>query len=339
MRAAILVEYKKVEIRETPEPVVGPNDILVAVMACGLCPTDYRLYAGIATWKKPPMMLGHEPSGVVTKVGSEVKEFALGDKVAGDLVSRCGNCKECNAGRENLCHSRKIMSDGALAEFIVINKNYANKFSNATFEEACFTEPLACVLNSIKNSGVTTGDVVTIIGSGQIGLMHMQVANLLGAETVMIDVKNERLEAARRLGASYIINSNAEDPVTKIEEIVGKDQGVDKVIVATGNISAAELGMRIVGRMGTVNLFGSINPPTKLSFDPNIIHHGEISLIGSFDKTRADLRLATRLIEKKKIQVNALITHRFSLQESQEAFEMLEIGAGTKVVVKPNKEP
>ncbi|MDV3277252.1 MAG: zinc-binding dehydrogenase [Nitrososphaerales archaeon] len=335
MKVALLSEYRKIETKEMPEPEIGPHDIMFRVMACGICPNDYRIYAGLVTWKKPPTTLGHEPAGVVVKVGSDVKGFKVGDMVAGDGSTRCGHCRFCVAGRENLCVNRRAVGSGSIAEFAAGNEIWMNKFSHATFEEEAFTEPLSCVINGIKNSRVKMGDRVAIVGAGQIGLMHMQMANLLGAKTIVIDIKEERLSFAGRLGATHVVNSSTTDPVAKVKELTGGD-GADKVIVAIGNAQAIETGFQLVSPMGSVNLFASTNPPMKVSFDPNLVHHSEVSMIGSYDKTRSELREATRLIDEGKIDVKTLITHRYDLEETGEALRMLEKGAGVKIMVMPN---
>ena len=123
MKAAVLTEYKKIEAKDIPEPQIGLHEIKFRVMACGICPNDYRLYTGLATWKKPPTILGHEPAGEVVEVGSEVERFKPGDMVAGDTTTRCGYCKSCLAGRENLCTSRRNVVEGSLAQFSAANEN------------------------------------------------------------------------------------------------------------------------------------------------------------------------------------------------------------------------
>ncbi len=335
MKVALLSEYRKIETKEMPEPEVGPHDILFRVMACGICPNDYRIYAGLVTWRKPPTTLGHEPAGVVVRVGSEVKGFKAGDMVAGDSSSRCGYCRFCVAGRENLCANRRPSGNGSIAELSAANEVWMNRFYHASFEEAAMTEPLSCVINGIKNSRVKMGDRVAIVGAGQIGLMHMQMANLLGAKTTVIDIKEERLSFASRLGATHVVNSSTTDPVAKVKEFTG-GEGADKVIVAIGSVQAIETGFQLVSPMGSVNLFASTNPATKVSFDPNLVHHSEVSMIGSYDKTRSDLREATRLIDEGKIDVKTLITHRYDLDDTAEALKMLEKGAGVKIMVMPN---
>lgn len=331
-----MTEYRKVEVREITDPKIGPHDILFEVKDCGICPNDYRIYAGLVTWKKPPTTLGHEPAGVVIQVGSEVKGFKPGDKVAGDSSTRCGYCRFCVAGRENLCENRRAVGEGSLAQYSVGNEIWMNKFYHASFEEEAFTEPLSCVINGIKNSRVKSGDKVAIVGAGQIGLMHMLMAKHLGATTIVIDIKDDRLSLAERLGADRVVNSASMDPVAAVKEATGGAKA-DKVIVAIGNTQAIETGFLVAGAMGSVNLFASSNPSTKVSFDPNVIHHSEVSVIGSYDKTRADLRQATSLIDEGKIDVKPLITHRYGLEETDKALATLERGEGVKIMVEPNR--
>jgi L-iditol 2-dehydrogenase len=334
MRAAILTKYRKVDVKEIPEPQLGPHDILFRVMACGICPNDYRLYAGLATWKRPPTTFGHEPSGVVVNVGCEVKSFKPGDKVAGDVTTRCGYCRYCASGRENLCINRKSVGEWALAQLAAANEIWMNKFHHASFEEAALTEPLACVINGFKRSDVKAGGTVAIVGGGQIGLMHMQMAKLTGAETIVVDVRKDRLSVAKRLGADHVIDSSSSSPVARVKELTS--DGVDAVIVTIGNAQAIETGFQLASPTGSVNLFASTNPPTRVPIDPNVIHHGEISVVGSYDKTRSELREATRLIDEGKIDVKTLITQTYNLEQTTEALLDVERGRGVKVVVKPN---
>ena len=335
MKAAVLTDYRRIEIKDIPEPRIGPHEIEFKVMACGLCPNDYRLYTGAATWKKPPTVLGHEPAGEVVKVGAEVERFKPGDMVAGDTTTRCGYCKSCLAGRENLCKRRKNVVDGSLAQFSAGNEIWMNKFDHVSFEEASLAEPLSCVLNGIRNSGVKAGDRVAIVGAGQIGLMLLQVARMLGAKTIVIDVRSDRLSVAERLGAEHVIDSSATDPVARVRELTAGD-GADAVIVAIGSNQAIETGMHLVGPMGTVNLFASSSPPTNVSIDPNLVHSVEVSIIGSYDKTRGDLQEATRLLDERRIDVKSLITHIYDLEHTADALSAMEKGEGIKLVVKPN---
>jgi L-iditol 2-dehydrogenase len=336
MKAAVLTEYRKIETKDIPEPRIGPHDVEFRVMACGICPNDFRLYAGLAKWKIPPAILGHEPAGEVVKVGSEVGRFKPGDMIAGDITTRCGFCKPCLAGRENLCPRRRNVFDGSLAQFSAANEIWMGRFYHASFEEAALVEPLSCVLNGIKNSGVKAGDRVAIIGAGQIGLMHLQVARMLGAKTVVVDIKRDRLSVAQRLGADLTIDSSVSDPVAGVREFTAGD-GADEVVVAIGNSQAIETGLQLAGAMGTVNLFASTNPPTNVPVDPNLLHHSEVSVIGSYDKTRNDIQEAVRLIDEGKVDVKTLITHIYDLEHTADALSSMEKGAGIKIVVKPNE--
>jgi L-iditol 2-dehydrogenase len=271
------------------------------------------------------------------KVGSEVERFKPGDMVAGDTTTRCGYCKPGMAGRENLCTSRRNVVDGSLAQFSAGNEIWMNKFHHASFEEASLVEPLSCVLNGICNSSVKAGDSVAIVGAGQIGLMHLQVARTLGAKTIVIDIRGDRLSFAEKLGAEYVVDSSVTDPVARVKELTAGN-GADAVIVAIGNRQAIETGFHLAGPMGTVNLFASASPPTNVSIDPNLIHSSGVSVIGSYDKTRRDLQEATKLIDERKIDVKTLITHIYDLEHTADALSSMEKGAGIKIVVKPNGE-
>jgi L-iditol 2-dehydrogenase len=335
LKAAVLTECKKIELKDIPEPKIGPHEIEFRVMACGLCPNDYRLYSGLATWKKLPAVLGHEPAGEVVKVGDEVRRFKPGDMVAGDITTRCGYCRSCLAGRENLCPNRKNVFDGSLAQFSAANEIWMNKFYHASFEEASLVEPLSCVLNGIRNSGVKAGHKVAIVGAGQIGLMLLQVAQVLGAKAIVIDVRSDRLSVAEKLGAEHVVDSSVTDPIVRVNELTAGD-GADATIVAIGNTQAIETGFRLAGPMGTVNLFASTNPPTNVSIDPNVVHRQEVSVIGSYDKTRADLQEATRLVDEGKVDVKTLITHIYDLEQTADALTSMGKGEGIKLVVRPN---
>jgi L-iditol 2-dehydrogenase len=157
----------------------------------------------------------------------------------------------------------------------------------------------------------------------------------LGAKTTVIDVRSDRLSIAERLGAEHVVDSSVSDPVARVRELTAGD-GADAVIVAIGNKQAIETGFRLVGPMGTVNLFASTSPPTSVSIDPNLVHSVEVSIIGSYDKTRADLQEATRLLDERRIDVKTLITHIYDLEHTADALSSMEKGEGIKLVVMPN---
>jgi len=310
MKAAVLTKVREIKVQNVETPKAGPDEVLIKVMACGLCPADYRVYSGQAMWRKPPAILGHELAGTVEEVGSNASRFKAGDRVAAEASDRCGYCKPCVSGSENLCLNRRAVGEGGLAQYAVARANWTRSFSRASFEEAAFTEPLACVVNGARRSKIQVGANVAIIGSGQIGLMHMQVARLLGAKTIVVDIKEDRLSLASKLGADYTVDSSAADPSEKVKEITG-GYGADRVTVAVSSSRAIEQGFSLLGKMGVLNIFAS-SYPSQISIDANLIHYGELTVTGTYDKTRADFDTAASLIDGGKVDVKSLITHRLS---------------------------
>ncbi len=334
MKAAVLTKVQEIAVQDWERPKVGPDDVLVRVMACGLCPADYRVYSGQAMWRKPPAVLGHEFAGTIEEVGSDVTRFKVGDMAVAEGSERCGYCSACVSGNENLCAHRKAVGEGGLAQYALARATWTRPFSKVSFEEAAFTEPLACVVNGARRSRITLGSYVAIVGSGQIGLMHMQVAKTLGAKTIMLDLKEDRLVLASKLGADFTVNPASVDAQTRIKEITGGD-GADRVTVAVSSSKAIEQGFGFLGKMGILNIFAS-SYPSQISIDANQIHYGELTVTGTYDKTRADFEMAISLIDSGKVDVKSLITHRLSLEETWDGFKMMEKGEGVKIMVRPN---
>jgi L-iditol 2-dehydrogenase len=334
MKAAVLTRVREIVVQDWERPSVGPDDVLLKVMACGLCPADYRVYSGQAMWRKPPTVLGHEFAGTIEEVGSKVTRFKPGEMVVAEGSERCGYCKACVSGNENLCSNRMAVAEGGLAQYALARANWTWRFSKVSFEEAAFAEPLACVINGARRSKIMLGSYVAIVGSGQIGLMHMQVAKILGAKTIMVDLKEDRLSLASKLGADFTVNPTTVDAQAKIKEITG-GEGADRVTIAVSNAKAIEQGFTFLGKMGILNIFAA-SYPSQITIDANQIHYNELSITGTFDKTRADFETAISLIDGGKVNVKSLITHRLTLEETWDGFKMMEKGEGVKIMVRPN---
>lgn len=335
MKAAVLKDYGKIELDEVETPEIKPNEVLIKVKACGLCPSDIRVFDGLHKWRTPPAILGHEFAGIIVEVGEEVEGFKKGDRVVAELDTRDCTCRFCIKGKENLCINRKRIGEGALAEYTKALAIRTQKFSNNTdFEEAAFTEPLACCILGNLKSRMNKGDDVAIIGAGQIGLMHLQLAKLSGAKVFISDFKQERLDLALKLGADEVINASKVDPVEKIKELTG-GKGVEAVIVAVGHPLAIEQGIKMLDKCGTVVLFGGVWPSQEIKIDPNLIHYNEINITGSYDRTRDSFAKAIKLIDLKLVKTKPLISHRLPLEETQKGFELVKSGEAIKVMIFP----
>jgi len=339
MRAAVMYGKEDVRIEDAPEPKIDADQILVRVKACGICPVDIRVYTGENIWVTLPAIgiSGHEISGVVEAVGENVFNLKVGDRVAGVINRSCGVCKYCVMGRDNLCSNLQRYKPRyfGFGEYVASYTEKMMKFGgDISFEEAAFTEPLAACVNGIMKMDVRPGDYVGVVGVGQIGLMHVQLAKLRGAEVVAFDMLDERLEIAGKLGADHVVNVSKGDAVNRAMELTG-GEGLDHVITAIGGREAIEMCVKLLARAGTLNIFASTHPHTELHIDPNIIHYRELVVTGSFSGSKNDIRTALRLIERRMVDVRSLISHKLPLERLVEGFKIHAEKRGLKVMITP----
>ncbi len=210
MKAGVLVETGRIEIQEVECPVMQPNQILVKVKNCGICTLEQRLYRGNMKIYYP-IVPGHEASGEVVEVGSDVfGDVKKGDRVALDLVLRCGECYYCRTGHSNMCQNRfkkGVRILGGFGEYLAVRATQVYKIPDSvSFREAAFVEPVACCIRSLKKIGLSLADDVLILGAGPMGLMHLQVARAMGSRVFVSDPNTKRLEKAGSLGASLTID-------------------------------------------------------------------------------------------------------------------------------------
>jgi len=344
MKAAFYQGPDNIGLKECDAPEAGPGELVIKVEACGICPSDVRMLkrlkrpteelVGLAEMlKKIPGMGGHECAGKVVEIGEGVKGFEVGDDVVPDLSIRCGTCRFCRMGRANLCEKRIFSWYGGFAEYTkALARNTYKTPENATPEEVCFAEPLACVLNGNLRSKIKRGDDVAIVGAGPIGLMHLQLAKASGARVVVTDFIGERLGHAKELGADDIINPSREDATEKMKNLT-EGKGADVVIVAVGNKKAIEQGIQMVAKEGLVNLFAGTYPVTSIEVDPNVIHYGEVTLTGSYDSDPWLFERAIKLIGLGIVKTKPLISHRLPLDEIAKGFKIVDSQSGLKVII------
>ena len=218
MKAAVLTGVKKFNYMNVEKPELKPGEVLIKVKAVGICGTDMELYYGTMPFfktglSKYPLIPGHEWSGVVEKLGTEVTTFKSGDKVTGDVSIGCGKCINCKRGLYNLCTNRREVGisggkDGAFAEFIVIPEQFTYKLPDTvSFDSAALTEPTATVVKSIYKAPIRLGDIVLVLGTGAIGLMGLQAAIAAGAGyTIIVGRKEPKLKIAKQFGADRVVN-------------------------------------------------------------------------------------------------------------------------------------
>jgi len=342
MKAAILhgIGYLRVEEVEVPE--VGFGEVLAEIKAATTCGTDVKIlrrgYVGeIVSY---PMPFGHEWSGVVKEVGPDVETFKPSDRIRAGNSAPCYSCAMCAEGKYNLCMNRTWLW-GAYAEYIkvpsqIVLRNAQTFPDSLSFEEAAVAEPLACVLHGSDKVGIAPGDSVAIIGAGPIGLLHLLVAKQKGAGWVFIsDLVDERLEAAERLGADETINSEREDLTSIVKELT-YGLGVDVAIESVGTPQTWMDALSLVKNGGRVLEFGGAPSGTTIEVETELLHYGELTIMGSFHAAPSDFERALQMIVDRQIDVKPLITRRMRLDDIAEAFEILSTSKGElKIAIIP----
>jgi len=340
MKAAMLYGPRDARVEEVDIPKLDNSEALVKVHSVGVCQSDIRAYLGI--YKRqlfPPGresygLSGHEWSGRVAEVGESVKGLSIGDRVVPEIILSCGTCKFCAKGITNLCRNKTFVNRG-YAEYAKAPARLLLTIpEGVSYEEAAFAEPIAVCLHTNDIVSPKPGDNVLIVGAGPMGLIHTQITRLSGANVIVSEVLQSRLDTAKQLGADATINPSNEDLVAKVRELTD-GYGADAVICATGSRNALEDALTAVGSTGKVVLFGGTYPPEKMQVDPNIIHYGEICVTGSYDHLPVHMHRALWLLKSRKIEVTSLISDTFGLERLREAFELAMTSKALKILVKP----
>ncbi len=330
---------KPMSIEEVPVPVPGPKEVLVKVAACGLCHTDVTILRGAPVVNEFPIILGHEPSGLVTEVGAEVKTIQPGQRVIVSSNFPCLTCAACRSGKENQCDNNTLIGvncNGALAEYIVAPETGAYLIPDSLpLEESCIVADIVCTAyHAIYNrANVRPGDRVAIYGaSGAIGLMCVQYASAIGATVIAIGRKKWKLEIAKELGADEIISSEETQELARtIRKMT--NGGADTSIDTSGVPAMLENAFRSTKIGGNiVEIALSFN---KVQVDLNRLMWWEHSFMGSRAFSPTDIPKAFKLIEKGIVKLDKLISHRFKLDQVNEAYQMLERGELIRGVVIP----
>jgi len=307
MTAAVLYGKEDLKIEKVPIPRVGDGEVLVKVQVALTCGTDLKVYQRgyHARMIVPPALFGHELAGVIEEVGAGVNGFKKGMRVVALNSAPCQMCFYCSKHQENLCEDL-LFNNGAYAEYIRVPKRIveANMLiipANVSFEDAAMTEPLACVLRGLHETGVEIGDTVTILGGGPIGLMFVQVARAIGCNVISVVKRDGQVDAAKQMGAHEIVQiTKVENVVEAVRALSPQKRGCDVVIEAVGKPEAWEWAVEMVRKGGTVNFFGGCANGTKVQLDTSRLHYSEMTLKATFHHTPETVRRAFGLIAAKK---------------------------------------
>lgn len=336
MKAARLYGTRDLRVEELADPEPGPGEALIRIHTCGVCPSDLRNYLGAGRGSlQLPRTPGHEWAGVVTALGEGTDEEAVkvGDRVVADWRYVCGKCYQCRRGVFNYCENLARGVRGGFAEWGVAPISQLRVIpDNVTFEEASFTEPLACIVQAHGYTQIGLGEDVVIVGAGPIGLIHLQVALHRGGRVIVSDPIPSRLEKARELGAHEVIDASSTDAVARVKELT-EGRGANAVIVAVGAPDPIRQGLEMAAINGWVNFFAGTYPSAEIPVDPNLIHYRQLRVTGSHDFTPHHFTTALRLIQFGIVRVTPLISHRFDLDDVRNAFETTAGRHGLKSMV------
>jgi len=344
MKALVLEAYGQLVVRDLPAPEIGPRDALVRVMACGICGSDVHGMDGSTGRRIPPLVMGHEASGVVESLGSEVTAFRPGDRVTLDSTIYDPNSYFSRRGLRNLCDDRRVLGvscneyrrDGAFAELVAVPSHILYSLPpQMTFEQAAMVEPVSIAMHARTLTPIESGDTALVMGVGLIGLMVVQVLRHSPVTRIVaVDVDDDRLALARELGAHDALNSKTTDVVARVKDVTA-GRGADVAIEAVGidaTVRAAILGVR---KGGTVTLVGNVAPEVTLPLQ--VVVARQIRLQGSC-ASNGEYPQCLDLIASGKVKVDRFVSASAPLEEGPVWFDRLharEPGL-VKVLLRPN---
>jgi propanol-preferring alcohol dehydrogenase len=338
MKAAVFHgPNQPLRIEEVPTPSPGPGQLLIKTAACGVCHTDlHYIDHGVPTFKKPPLILGHEPSGTVAALGEGAEGFKEGDKILLPAVYACGHCTACRTGRENICDTMIMFGnnvDGAYAEYLLAPaKDTFHLPDEIPLEEGsiiadAISTPFHAVVNRAQ---VKPGDSVVVVGCGGVGINVVQIAAAVGGSVIAVDISQEKLDWAKKLGATTVINPTEDEKWTKtVKKMTGG--GADIAIEAIGNPSTIETAFNCLRTGGRLVVLGFTHK--DISINAGKIMYREMEIIGTLGCRAVDYPKLIELCRLGRIRVKELVTARFPLDQINDAFDLLRRGEGLRSIV------
>jgi len=329
MKALQITEPHHLEMLalELPQPNYG--EVLIKVMACGICGTDIHILEGEYLGGYP-VIPGHELSGIVEKVGPAVSRIKVGDRIAVEPNIACDNCTYCLNNQQNFCENWQAIGvtlPGGMAEYVIAPEKAVFSIGELEFEEGAFVEPLSCVLHGVQKTSIRLADKVAIFGAGPIGLLLLQVVKAQGTQSVtMVELDDARAEAALALGADRVYRSLDGLPKDAFEVVID----------ATGVIPVMMRTLEFAKKGGKILLFG-VPPKTGVEFDAFALFVKGLTVLTSYTSVRNSLQ-AVSLLESKRIDVRSLVSHRLALTEFQHGVDLIRSKRENvkKVLILPN---
>lgn len=328
MKAAVITEVGKCEIREVEKPVPGPGEVLIQNKACALCTWETRVFFGIKK-REFPYVEGHEVSGIVAGKGAGVSDdFAIGERVIVRKFYSCGRCYYCKKGLETQClnvandpNEERFEANGGFCEYMVVPESDLFKCSQELpFEVTALAEPLSCVVHSIDRAGVDLGDDVLIIGAGIMGILHLQLAKLKGARVIVCEIDEKKRKLAKKLGADVVFDPGEHDTVDYVRSLTD-GRGADVVFNLASSAAVSQISLQAVAPGGRIIAYSSQHPDTPVGVPFGDLHNREYGIIGAVSPTVRDFQRAAKLISMNAVDLKAVIEKTFPFEKCQEAFD------------------
>jgi L-iditol 2-dehydrogenase len=344
MKALVKTQKGKgfLEIREVPEPTIGPKDVLIKVKAAGICGTDIHIRDDGFPYN-PPVIIGHEFSGEIVDVGVDVEGYSIGDRVVAEPHrGGCGVCRYCLTGQVEVCRQKKAIGyrvDGAFAPLLSLPVSSLHRIpANVSFEQAALCEPLAVSVKAVlERSKVEPQDFVVVLGCGPVGLLAAAAAKAAGAKAVLVSGTSRdeklRLPAARAMGMDYTVNIQSEDLLARVMELT-KGTGADLVVEASGAEPAIRQAMELVKIDGRITGLG-ITGKDLVSIPYDMALKKAVHLDWSMSSSWTSWEKAVALLGSGKINVQPLISGTYSLLEWEKSFEKIEALEAIKILLVP----
>jgi L-iditol 2-dehydrogenase len=344
MIAAVLYGSENLKIENVVIPTLAADEALIRVKVALTCGTDLKV------WKRgyharmitPPAVFGHELSGVVESLGSDVNGgLKVGARVVPSNSAPCNVCLFCRKGQTNLCEDL-LFNNGAYAEYIripgrIVRQNMLEIPAHVSFQDAAMVEPLACVLRGIHETGIQPGDTTVVIGCGPIGLKFIRILSGRGVNVIALGKRPNQIRAAEKFGArAALIATELTDPAKAVRDLTEGCRGADSVIEAVGTPMTWQWALQMVRRGGTVNLFGGCSRGTLVQLDPNALHYSEITIKSTFHHSPRFIREALEAIASGEIRSSDFVNAEIPLTDLPKMFEHMKNRNGEmKVAVIP----
>ena len=341
MLVAVYYNNRDIRIQEMPKPEIASDEILVKVMACGICGSD------VVEWyraPKAPRVLGHEATGIIEKTGEKVTRYNVEDRVFVSHHVPCNKCQYCLKGHHTACETLHTTNyyPGGFSQYIRVPKiNVEHGVyklpSNMSYHEGTFVEPLACTIRGQRLAAIQKEGTLLIIGSGMSGILHTQLAKLKGVQRIVAaDINPYRLKLAKKFGAHHTINAKENLP-QKLKEI-NEGKPADQVVICTGAKQAALTSLECVDKGGTILFFAVPDPTVKIPVPITQFWRNEITLKTSYGAAPRDLEESLEILAQRKVKVTDMITHKLSLQQTPKGFRLVaDAGESLKVIIEPNR--